>query len=680
MAIDRNKNSNTIFLTQPVKSITSVQVKNATSAFFFRKQKYKVVDNTIVLDRVYSELKVEYVSQAEQAEIDSRSTRTDFNRDVAQFFPPSVLKDLKVLTKGLQEKFASQETTQLSEIGKTAGGFTSLTESIEENNSQSIEPAIVKLGDLVGDIDIKNIIENQSSLEEMTGGTVSNGNKKIAIGSGTPRNINKMLKKLGPKLKQLERESAVKSSSPVPEAVDFKIIDESQAKSIASGLVNSTKKQLNKLSNPQGAFSGGLFGNVLGALQAKLQNVDPTKDLNNPEVKPYSDDVVLPDNVKGLKDIVDKLGNTNISNNIAPNKTMASDVRPTKSAFDIKSGVTNFNGIYTPSSYKFERVDTVEELDLDLAKCTRPISAMAVHWSRTHTDEFLTARDLHELHSEKQRKKLGFLGTSLLGNRTGIQWHYVILRNGNIQRGRPVDIETNNLNKFAKHTIHVGFIAGYNSPLGSADIEATISSESITQSQWDSFDKIITSFYKNFPNGEIVGHRDYNNQSTCPGFDVLDYVEEKFSRTTSLTLDELKEFNPPAPAEIIDYKPANISKPSKTIPENLCNAAAVSQVNKNVDPNTGDTIKPTENELLAKSESYKELKEKAEALGARLDNKIIAAAKTGDLTDPKRLSGLVEKLELDKEFGTLTGSIDGVRKDLVNGGFNFNEITKSWSK
>lgn len=679
MAEDRNKFSNTVFITKPISSITSVQAKSKGNNFFTNVKKYKLVDNTIVLDNVYNEIKVVYVSKAEQAEIDTRSTRADFNRDVELFFSPELLKDLKITSKNIQEKFAAQETTIMSEVGQIEAGFKSITESIEENNSQSSEPAIVQLQGVMNEIDLKNTIGNSSALQSMVGGEVTNGLKKIAIGVGTPKNINKMLGQFSNVITQTAREAAVKKTSSVSDAVDFTTINQSQSKLMAKEVSSSTKKQIRKLKFPKGAFAGGTLGNILGAFQAKLQNVNPTSDLNFPKVSPYPEGFTLPENAKGLKDIVDDLGNTNIANNLKPNAPVALDVKPTAEAVSIKDGLTNFAGAFTKSDYKFLSVDTTEELDFDMSKCTRPISCLAVHWTRTHIDEYLTAKDIHQLHSDKQRKKLGFIATGLMGNRSGIQFHYCILRNGNIQRGRPVDIETINLNKFHKFTIHVGFVAGYNSPIGTDEREPTISSDSITQAQWDSFDKVITSFYKNFPSGEVVGHRDYNNQSTCPGFDVLDYVEEKFSRTTSLTLEELQEFNPPAPAEIINYSPKAISQPSKTIPESLANVTEISQVNKNIDPTTGDKLKLPQSELLAKSAAFKDLEQKAQTIGKRLDNKILEAAKTGSLTDPTRLSGLVDKLNLDTELGSLTGSLGDLRKELVNGGLKFDDVTKKWS-
>ena len=154
--------------------------------------------------------------------------------------------------------------------------------------------------------------------------------------------------------------------------------------------------------------------------------------------------------------------------------------------------------------------------------------------------------------------------------------------------------------------------------------------------------------------------------------EVVDYIHR-------WKLEELQEFNPPAPAEIINYSPKAKAQPSKTIPESLANVAEISQVNKNIDPTTGDKLKLPQSELLAKSEAFKELEEEAQRVGARLDNKLLEAAKTGDLTDPKRLSGLVDKLIFDKELGSLTGSISNLRKDLVDGGLKFDEITKQWS-
>ena len=84
--------------------------------------------------------------------------------------------------------------------------------------------------------------------------------------------------------------------------------------------------------------------------------------------------------------------------------------------------------------------------------------------------------------------------------------------------------------------------------------------------------------------------------------------------------------------------------------------------------------------MLANSESFKELEEETQALGVRLKNKILEAAKTGELSDPKRALGALEKIQLESEFQGAIDKLDGVRKDLVNNGFKFDELTKGWTK
>lgn len=682
MATSRAKNTNSVILDQKPTRIISVEGKT-TGNFFTSIQNYNVIDDVVIADKTYVELKVDYVSEAEQIIIDARSSREDFNVDINQFFPPTLIRDFKLEAKAAQEKFAAGEVTNLSELGKELSGMQSLMESIDEKSSKDFEPIFAKIADEIEGQSLKLTPADQVNLEKITGGSVAGGNKKVVIDKAVPKSLNRILTSTFDKvLTQTQRQAAIEKASVTPKAASIETVEEAQAKKAGQQLASNVLKQLRKVEEPAGAFSGGPFGNILSAIQAKVQDVTPTKDLKLPQVNAYPKDFIIGDNVIPLGDLVKADGSSNINFNVRPNPGISSTIKPTNKAYKLKGDVASFTGSTTSEDFIFENIDTYEELKTDLSNAQRPISCLSVHWSKTHIDEYLTARDIHNRHTHIQRKKLGFAGALLLGTLGGIQWHYVIQRNGDLQRGRPVDLELNSFSRFHKHTVHIGFVAGYDFMKGnSLEDDQPVSVDSITAEQWESFDLFLECFFNQFPAAEAVGHRDYVANATCPGFDVLEYVEKTLGRTTALTNKDLQQYNPPSPTEIINYTPKKVAKPVKdVVAKIITNVEELSEINADIDPVTGDKAVKDTSALLADAEEWKDLTQEAEAVSSRLEGKLLAAVKTGDLTDPSRLKEITESVGLEKELGGIASKIGGLRKDLVNGGFKFDEITKGWSK
>ena len=112
-------------------------------------------------------------------------------------------------------------------------------------------------------------------------------------------------------------------------------------------------------------------------------------------------------------------------------------------------------------------------------------------------------------------------------------WHYVILKDGTLQRGRPIELSTVDEMPFAERTIHIGFIAGYDVQFRDrSDGSAQATPNSITTQQWKTFNDICETLLNIKPGIGILGHNDIHNASTCPGFDVEAYVSEKFGYTS----------------------------------------------------------------------------------------------------------------------------------------------------
>lgn len=192
----------------------------------------------------------------------------------------------------------------------------------------------------------------------------------------------------------------------------------------------------------------------------------------------------------------------------------------------------------------FTYVETQEELDAELVSATRDITEVVVHWTANFIDQDISAEDIDRVHIAR-----GF---------DGIGYHYVILRDGSLQRGRNINRSGAHALRRNSNSIGIAFVGGINltsaeaSRLGGYQAVANngrySSAESLTDAQFQTFDMFMDSFFKAFPYGQAFGHMDTDpNRKPDPGFDVAEYCKTKFNKNIfaspfpneSYSLDEL---------------------------------------------------------------------------------------------------------------------------------------------
>ena len=188
-----------------------------------------------------------------------------------------------------------------------------------------------------------------------------------------------------------------------------------------------------------------------------------------------------------------------------------------------------FNEPYVIGSYQktwnkglgnpvFPYVSSVEELQAEIQSVGRKINRVIVHWTETHTNKNIGSEEINDLHL-----KMGL---------DGIGYHYVIRRDGSLQRGRPVNIQGQHATEADTETIGIVFVGGINVPTGTPNSENFLSSQSLTRSQINTFDHFCRAIYKVYSGISILGHVDVDSLGTNidPGFDVPDYVRTRFGK------------------------------------------------------------------------------------------------------------------------------------------------------
>jgi N-acetylmuramoyl-L-alanine amidase len=123
------------------------------------------------------------------------------------------------------------------------------------------------------------------------------------------------------------------------------------------------------------------------------------------------------------------------------------------------------------------------------------IRYLVVHCS--DTDDDLTASDIHIMHQ-------GF-------GWDGIGYHAVIIKDGNIEQGRP-------------HFWTGAHVYGHNTEsLG----VCLIGRDDFTEEQMASLEQLLRDWKAQYPQARICGHCDFpETQKTCPNFDVTTWCKQ----------------------------------------------------------------------------------------------------------------------------------------------------------
>ena len=164
-------------------------------------------------------------------------------------------------------------------------------------------------------------------------------------------------------------------------------------------------------------------------------------------------------------------------------------------------------------------VSSVEELEYDMGSATREISEIVVHTSETFTNANLTGKQL----------------TELTGSGTD-SYHYIIKRDGSIERGVPIKSAGNHCPGHNSYSIGVCLVGGVSAASGDTRVEESKDASDITRSQYNSLYQIFRVFYTQYPGGQALGHSEVDNTEDDPGFEVRDYVYSTFNKV-SLYID-----------------------------------------------------------------------------------------------------------------------------------------------
>lgn len=605
-----------------------------------------------------------------------------FNFKLKNLVETNPTDEVETTSKVAQSKRISVEGSKAVDVGELIGGFLTLSKNTKQNQKITDEPIISVVTEEVPGVTTTKISSSKGDIATLTGTTTEDGQLDTLVVTANPAGIKAALQEAF-NASDNQIKDALKQSSPVPDKVE-----KASTEDITATVTRDAKKVVEKanrsLGNPLGSNNpfgslGNSFGNILGNVLGKIKGAGASTKFG--EILPGKPPgFIVPEGFPEPVDIIQEDGSTNIDQSTEPTNNATAAAKSSRQPYVLSSNVSGWKGARTDlitggGTYEFTVVHTSEELEAELRNSTRDITTSVVHWTKTHSDSPLNAYHIHRLHIAAQWESLGgdedaFEILIDQGPKNGIEWHYCILKDGTIQRGRPIDIDGGEAVGFKRSTIHIGFVAGYTAAYNTPNAEFTLSPASITSEQWKSFDKFLDAFYRAYPGGEALSHRQIDKTSTCPGFDVSTYIEGKYNKV-SVYEDPSKREDAYTSEEQVNLKPAKTIKSSVSTIESTPNLEELSTAD--------ESVVITDETLTEYAIGYDKTEREVSSLRrdiVRLKKELEQISNDGNTTRKTQLNTQIATRQ--SQLDVKKAQLDKQRKDLMNNGYTYNGSL--WSK
>lgn len=128
----------------------------------------------------------------------------------------------------------------------------------------------------------------------------------------------------------------------------------------------------------------------------------------------------------------------------------------------------------------------------------RTITLLIIHCSAVKPDQTSSASQIGEWHKKRGWKCIGY--------------HYVIRRDGSIERGRPESMVGAHCQNHNQHSIGICYEGGLDANGKPADTR--------TPEQRASMRALLVELRQSYPRALIMGHNVFDPQKACPCFDA----------------------------------------------------------------------------------------------------------------------------------------------------------------
>ena len=125
---------------------------------------------------------------------------------------------------------------------------------------------------------------------------------------------------------------------------------------------------------------------------------------------------------------------------------------------------------------------------------------IVIHCSATRAIQDIGAKEIRSWHKAKGWRDIGY--------------HFVIRRNGAVEKGRAVDAIGSHVKGYNAASVGICLVGGLNND--------TYAPESnYTPAQWSALKTLVAAMVKKYPAAKVLGHRDFPKVAkACPCFDA----------------------------------------------------------------------------------------------------------------------------------------------------------------
>jgi N-acetyl-anhydromuramyl-L-alanine amidase AmpD len=99
-----------------------------------------------------------------------------------------------------------------------------------------------------------------------------------------------------------------------------------------------------------------------------------------------------------------------------------------------------------------------------------------------------------------------------------VGYHFVIRRNGTVEDGRPHDVIGSHVKDYNSRALGICLVGGINAE-GKPE-------NNFTKEQFDSLHLLLIATKRQYPEANIVGHRELDPGKACPSFDVGNWLAD----------------------------------------------------------------------------------------------------------------------------------------------------------
>jgi len=457
--------------------------------------------------------------------------------------------------------------SSLSSVGQISGGIKSLTSSAKPTKDFTKRPMIGELqqGAVDGSADVTSTKTTElSSLYKSS--TITSSpilNKKVFDQPSANSILNLFKVHTGASSDKIK--AACKGvlppdlSAKVLEQADTSLDDADNGVTLDSKVIKETRAEIKSKQKdvqeaaisvnldglvPQGGRSfANVFANVCAAvknIKVKTGGPIPVTIPNVPQGTSLPKGVNLPPILPGLDKLTGKIDfNTNTEKFISKgSKTPEVGI---SGVLNLSKANSLFNGYSTIGTYKFEFLESVDELENEFANSSRikaenelnSVLVIVIGWTnkfygpseKVNAEEIHTLTKLSDIETQLKIKgnskdALAHLTSAQNTKLYGIQPHYIILTDGRIQRGRPID-EVRNFETctYDLTGIEVTIVANEENPPNTKQVE--------------SLNTLLKHAYSKMSGLNVEAESELKDGNTGPGIDIK-ALRDKFGKTNSI--------------------------------------------------------------------------------------------------------------------------------------------------